>query len=429
MCECNGEFLNENETLIEEQTCTYIITTEQEETCCKLTTSLESEGRLIICITGMFFNTIAVLLLIDKRLSKEIFNRLLLCLVLMDNVYLLIGVLEVWINSLEVPSFRDLHFYFYFIYPFRGIVMCSIIYMTTILAFQRYRAITSPLNFRMQNRQMSGATWLQTLKFVGPVILFSVIFQLPTFFEIATESEVIEDNTSLINATSIAISEKIENYDTYDVVTRLVISDLRSHDMYVLIYQNFANIVVTGILPLLLLAYFNYFICKGMRQFATQRSTRRQESFSRKDENDLQEEQEIRNQRNQNIILLAIVIIFILCHSLRIILNIVDVATHSTTFQDLNNDCRYGHPLWVLISHPISEALLKLNSSVNFFIYCAFNNCFRNTIRQRVLDMLIFCGMNASSTTRSGASSICLETNATELTAFNKEHNQAPLTQ
>ena len=425
MCECYGEYLNENETLIEEQTCTYIISPEQEETCCKLTTTLESEGRLIICITGILFNTIAVLLLLDKKLAKELFNRLLLCLVLMDNVYLLIGILEVWINNLESPTFRDLHFYFYFIYPFRGIVMCSIIYMTIIISFQRYKSITSPLDIQMQSRSSRGATWLQVLKFVGPVILFSVIFQIPTFFEIATESELVADNKSFANATSIAISEKIENYDTYDVVTRLVISDLRSHDMYVLIYQNFANIIVTGIIPLLLLAYFNFFICKGMRKFVEERSTRRKESQYKNNESDLQEEQENRNQRNQTIILFVIVIIYVLCHSLRIILNIVDVATHSTTFRDLNNDCRYGHPLWVLISHPISEALLKLNSSVNFFIYCAFNNCFRNTIRLRLSGIMSVCGMEQ----RSRASSICSKTNATELTALNKENNEASLTQ
>lgn len=428
MCECYGEFLSENETLIEEQTCTYIISPEQEETCCKLTTTLESEGRLIICITGILFNTIAALLLLDKKLSKELFNRLLLCLVLMDNVYLLIGILEVWINNLESPTFRDLHFYFYFIYPFRGIVMCSIIYMTIIISFQRYISITSPLDIRMQNRSSRGATWLQVLKFVGPVILFSVIFQIPTFFEIATESELIADNKSFTNATSIAISEKIENYDTYDVVTRLVISDLRSHDMYVLIYQNFANIIVTGIIPLLLLAYFNFVICKGMRKFVEERSTRRKESHYKNNETDLQQEQENRNQRNQTIILFVIVVIYVLCHSLRIILNIVDVATHSTTFQDLNNDCRYGHPLWVLISHPISEALLKLNSSVNFFIYCAFNNCFRKTIRLRLFGIMSVCGMEQRFTVRSRPSSICSKTNATELTALNKENNQASLT-
>ena len=88
---------------------------------------------------------------------------------------------------------------------------------------------------------------------------------------------------------------------------------------------------------------------------------------------------------------LGIVLTFILCHSLRILLNIEDLATHNATFQDLNNSCRYGHPFWVLISHPISETLLKLNSTVNFFIYCAFNDRFRKAISERFIGIMSLC--------------------------------------
>ena len=65
--------------------------------------------------------------------------------------------------------------------------------------------------------------------------------------------------------------EKVEKYDTYDVVTQLVVSELRSHDLYVLLYRSIANIIVTGIIPILLLSYFNFFIFKGMKKFVQKR--------------------------------------------------------------------------------------------------------------------------------------------------------------
>ena len=405
MCDCSGTYLNGTDLILEEQNCSYIISQTQEEICCDLTSSLEVEGRLVICIVGMIFNTMAIFTLFEKKLSQEIFNQLIIYLVMMDNLYLLIGVLEVWIHGLEQPSYEHLYFYFFFIYPLRDLMMCCIIYMTVILAFHRYRSITKPLNVRMRNQSSGGATCTRVLKFVIPVILFSVAFKIPTFLEIDTETHVVSNYENLNDTTSVLIHEKIEEYDTYDIVTRLKVSDLRSHHMYNLFYLNIANIAITGIIPVFLLAFFNFFIGKGMKKFVQQRSTRRHQSLLRKSENDIQEEQENKNQRTQTIILVAIVIIFILCHSLRIILNIEDFVIHSTTMEDLKNNCRYGHPFWVLISQPISEALLKLNSSVNFFIYCAFNNCFRKAMRNRFSCVFTLCRRRQSFSTRTRTSS------------------------
>lgn len=439
MCDCSGTYLNDTDLIFEEQNCSYIISRTQEELCCDLTSSLEVEGRLIICIIGMIFNTMAIWTLFEKKLSQEIFNQLIICLVMMDNLYLLIGVLEVWIHGLEQPSYEHLYFYFYFICPLRDLMMCCIIYMTVILAFHRYRSITKPLNVRMRNQSSSRETCTRVLKFVIPVILFSVAFKIPSFFEIDTETHVLSKNQTLNDTTSVVIHENIDEYDSHDVVTRLMLSDLRSHQMYSLIYLNIANIAITGIIPVFLLAYFNFFIGKGMKKFVQQRSTRRQQSLLRKFENDIQEEQENKNQRTQTIVLFAIVIIFILCHSLRIILNIEDFVTHTTTMEDLKNSCRYGHPLWVLIGHPISEVLLKLNSSVNFFIYCAFNNCFRKAMHNRFSRVFTLCRRRQPFSTRTRTSSndsrtIHEQTNATtidatELNTLNNASHQASLIQ
>ena len=202
MCDCNPN-VEYNYTHIEDETCAYTVSPTQEEVCCKLTETLEVEGRLIVCIFGLIFNTLSILLLLDKNLSGElfhrlllclvllriclitlllirlhhhfisgeIFNRLLLCLAIMDNVYLVIGIIEVYFHVLEVPSMREMYVYFWFLYPARGITMCSIIYITILLAAQRYRSVAKPLS--MRNPHLSGASWLKVMAFVGFVILIS----------------------------------------------------------------------------------------------------------------------------------------------------------------------------------------------------------------------------------------------------------------
>ena len=112
---------------------------------------------------------------------------------------------------------------------------------------------------------------------------------------------------------------------------------------------------------------------------------RRRKLLGKNNEIDEQQEEESRHHRNQTIILFAIVGTFVVCHILRIILSIEEFVIHHTTFISLSNNCKYGHPYWVFISIPISEVLLKLNSSVNFFIYCAFNKSFRGVIHQHFM--------------------------------------------
>ena len=395
MCECNGGTFSDHDIFAEDETCNDVVsvTADQEKFCCNLTRFLEVEGRLAICIIGIIFNTIAVILLLDKKLCKEIFNRLLMCLVMMDNVYLLLGVLTFWINRMDRPSFNVLCFYFYFIRPFRVIVMCCIIYMTVLLAFQRYIYVTRPLDARIRNDQHFGTTWKQVFYYIGPVILLSFAYHLPVFFEVTIETCSESDEKCVDNSTTIVLSEKDEENDVDDVVTRLSISKLRSNETYTLLYLNIGNIIITGIVPLLILAYFNFFVVRGMRKFERKRSFRRQESIQKEKKKDTHEEKELKNQRNQTIILFSIVIIFLVCHCLRIVLNAHDLATHKNMLQSSEENCTHGHPYWVNIGHPISETFLKLNSIANFFIYCAFNNRFRKAVKNRLWKIFDLCGI------------------------------------
>ena len=70
MCECNGGAFSDHDIFAEDDTCDEFVsvTADEEEFCCNLTRVLEVEGRLAICIIGMIFNTIAVILLLDKKL-------------------------------------------------------------------------------------------------------------------------------------------------------------------------------------------------------------------------------------------------------------------------------------------------------------------------------------------------------------------------
>ena len=91
MCKCDLENTTlSNSSSIDNDTCLYQIDPDLENICCLLQQYLEVEGRLVICLLGLFFNALVIILLLDRRLANELFNRLLLCLVLIDNLYLLV---------------------------------------------------------------------------------------------------------------------------------------------------------------------------------------------------------------------------------------------------------------------------------------------------------------------------------------------------
>ena len=78
----------------------------------------------------------------------------------------------------------------------------------------------------------------------------------------------------------------------------------------------------------------------------------------------------------QAIVLFAIVILFVICHVLRIVLNINEVVTYEENLASGKNNC-LGFSYWSLITGAISHLLITVNSSTNFFIYCFMSTPFR----------------------------------------------------
>ena len=84
--------------------------------------------------------------------------------------------------------------------------------------------------------------WISVLKFVGPAILFAILYCIPRYFE--------------------SYYCRNDAKKTYE----LVISEFRLNQYYVTIYKNVLNKLVTVVIPLLSLACLNYLVYKYMVQ-------------------------------------------------------------------------------------------------------------------------------------------------------------------
>ena len=79
-------------------------------------------------------------------------------------------------------------------------------------------------------------------------------------------------------------------------------------------------------------------------------------------------------------ILFSIVILFVLCHILRIVLNIEEFLYLDVRKQAKENrNCEWLQ-YWTITASVISHLLLQINSSINIAIYCYFNHSFREEL-------------------------------------------------
>ena len=122
-----------------------------------------------------------------KDLYTSTFNRLLIVLAVSDNVYLLFALLESIRTEMYETDIHTLVFPYAF-YPLHNIMLVLSIYMTVTLAMERYRAISKPIDYH--TIIVSGKQWERVFHYVVPVVIFSVLFNMPKFFELTAESNV-----------------------------------------------------------------------------------------------------------------------------------------------------------------------------------------------------------------------------------------------
>ena len=92
----------------------------------------------------------------------------------------------------------------------------------------------------------------------------------------------------------------------------------------------------------------------------------------------------------QAIILHAIVIVFVLCHALRIILNINEWIMMEDNIKAREMGCP-NIQLWSTLAAPVSHLFLQINSAANFFIYSTFNATFAKVLKNKLKDFIKCC--------------------------------------
>lgn len=105
-------------------------------------------GSVIIGCFGFVMNSITLYILTRQKLRKIFFNKLLICLTIFDILFIINGIYESYRLNMTKTNYCSMQGYVMVVlYPLRRIVLCCSIYMTIMLAFERYLAVSKPITY------------------------------------------------------------------------------------------------------------------------------------------------------------------------------------------------------------------------------------------------------------------------------------------
>ena len=154
---------------------------------------MDGVGNIIICSVGIICNLLSIPVLLSRRLTN-VFYRTLAALALFDTVFLMCDLLESIRRNhypkinvcANPPPYQTLHLYLFpvFLRPLQSIMMVASIYATIVVALGRYLAVAKPISTMVRSGK---GNWKTVMMYLMPVLVFSVLFKLPIFWEFYSE--------------------------------------------------------------------------------------------------------------------------------------------------------------------------------------------------------------------------------------------------
>lgn len=288
----------------------------------------------VVGLFGIFGNVISMIILSRPQMRSSI-NYLLIGLARCDTILIITSTMLFGLPGIY-PYTGFLFHYYYFIYPYISPVLYPIamiaqtvsVYITLTVTLERFVAVCHPLRAR------SLCTYGRARWYVIVIIIFSVLYNLPRFFEVTC---------------------KEYDYPEYNMTVYCIeASNMRAEPMYVSFYIHWMYMVFLYIIPFISLAILNACIYKQVRRANAER-----QRLSR-----LQ-----RREIGLATMLLCVVVVFFICNILALVTNILE-AFYQIIVDSLVKT---------------SNLLVTINSSVNFIIYVIFGEKFKR------LFLRLFC--------------------------------------
>ena len=278
---------------------------------------LEGVACPIVSAFGLLGNILSIIIFHRRRsISPQSgYISLLICLAIFDSLFLIFANGLFCARQL-LPYSSHYFLAIPFLMPLASIALTGSVYTVVAISVERYATL------KQSHTKIFCAKYL-----IFFITLIAVMCNVTKFFE--------------LRAT--IVETEIE----YEVTL------LRSHPTYFLVYYLLINLLTMTLIPLVLLTVLNIFILRIITQITQKPSD-----------------------TATTTLLFSIVIVFLICHSPKVVLNIYE---GTRIFEDTST---WIWPVWAEIVTNCSHLLLVINSSINIVIFMARDHKFRQALLQ-----------------------------------------------
>lgn len=153
----------------------------------KTVVEIESTFQIIVGIIGVISNLLAIPILCGKGM-RSVFNKLLICLLILHTIYIFCSILyetfwSEWEKDDQQNAFTLLFIilFSYVLHPLKQFMLFSSIFITILMARQRYLAIRHPVEYH--NSLQSSNPWRVALSNLLAVLIAAALLTFPLYLE------------------------------------------------------------------------------------------------------------------------------------------------------------------------------------------------------------------------------------------------------
>ena len=359
------------------------------------------QGIILLCVglIGMLGNLAAIPYLGIRISRQRTFYTLLISLSICDLVVVVTGMLLYGFPKISDEYANKMYLIIApYVFPIFEIGSTGGIYFTMAICIERYFVVCRPFWYREKA--------ISSNMYTIPIICFSIAYNIPRFFEVRTVEQnhdgitmdMIKLNQSLKNLSGVAQTlRNTSNFSTYIIEPTAI----RKNVVYYGVYHIGCAIIFQFIAPLIVLILANIMILKQLIKYNHESPpiSNKDGSHRMKNTNFLRplienrlnnsitnetsfhsttainqqsvEQKRKRNQIDRTKITLAICGIFTFCHLFKWVLNIYElyIRFSSQNLSEEKTNERINESDWFGTVVNISNTLVVLNSSINFYVY------------------------------------------------------------